>query len=172
MLWQLFSTFAFISLFGFGGGYGFLPLIEEQVIHQHGWLTNAEFMDMLAVAEGTPGPMAINTATYTGFKMAGVPGAFAATFGLILPTFFIIILLSLLLKKNRDNPFIRNAFAGMRPVISALIIATAVKLAISDIQTIWQVLIAIVIFALTMKTKIHPAILLIGLGLLGLVVPF
>ena len=110
--------------------------------------------------------------TYTGFKMAGVPGAFAATFGLILPTFFIIILLSLLLKKNRDNPFIRNAFAGMRPVISALIIATAVKLAISDIQTIWQVLIAIVIFALTMKTKIHPAILLIGLGLLGLVVPF
>lgn len=171
LLFELFGAFAFISCFGFGGGYGFLPLIQQQIIDRHGWLTITEFADVMAIAEGTPGPIAINTATYVGYKLAGLPGAFSATLGLVLPTFFLILLLSSLFLKNKEKPLVKYAFSGMRPIIAAMIIGTAVKMGLGNIHTLLQLLSAALILILSLKTSIHPALLLLGMGALGLFIP-
>ncbi len=172
ILAQLFLTFAFISCFGFGGGYGFLPLIQQQIIDAHGWMTINEFTDMIAIAESTPGPIAINTATYVGFKMAGIPGAFLATMGLVLPTFFLILLLSALFLKHKEKPLIKNAFLGMAPVIAAMITGTALKMGLSNINSLLQLSAALIVLILAAKSKIHPAFLLLGMGIIGLFIPF
>ena len=91
ILLQLFLTFVFIGILNFGGGYAMIAFIQNQVVDVHGWLTLQEYTDMLAISQSTPGPVAVNTATYTGFKIGGLPGALLATFGLVVPAYFIIL---------------------------------------------------------------------------------
>ena len=89
-LWQLFATLFKIGLFTFGGGYAMFPLLERELVEKKGWIEKEEFIDMVAIAESTPGPVAINTATFVGFRRAGIPGSLAATLGVCLPSFLII----------------------------------------------------------------------------------
>jgi len=128
ILWQLFLSYLKIGFFGFGGGYAMLSLIQNEVVVQHAWMTNAEFADIVAVSQITPGPIAINCATYTGYKQRGVPGAIVATAAMVLPSFLIILLISLFFEQLLRYEIVVKAFAGIRVAVAILIIQAAVKM--------------------------------------------
>ena len=121
-LLQLFLTFLKIGAFTFGGGYAMLPLIRREVCENKKWLTDEELLTVTAVAESTPGPIAVNAATFVGRRVAGFPGAALATFGVVLPAFLIVSLLSLLPKSWRALPAVQYAFFGLRAGVAALIL--------------------------------------------------
>lgn len=168
MLWELFFTFAFIGAFSFGGGYGMLPLIQEEVVYIHQWLSVVEFADILAVAEMTPGPVAINTATYVGYKMGGFWGSATATLGVITPSFLIILSLTGIVLKNKNNPYFQGAFQSLRPVVVALVTGAALLLGKDILGDYTSLLLAAAALALTMLTKIHPVLLVVSFGFLGI----
>ena len=119
---DLFLTFAKIGLFTFGGGYAMLPLIEREAVENKGWITGTELLDVVAIAESTPGPLAINAATYIGKKVGGVTGAVFATLGVVLPSFFIIVAVSYFLEAFQHLKVIQYAFWGIRAGVLALIL--------------------------------------------------
>ena len=123
MLLKLFITFFKIGLFTFGGGYAMISLIEREVIEKKRWIEKKDFLDMLVLAQSTPGPIAVNTAVFVGYKMAGVVGAVATTLGTVLPSFIVILLLALFFAEVRDNRYVDAAFRAMRPAVVALIVA-------------------------------------------------
>ena len=125
---DLFFTFFRIGLFTFGGGYAMIALLENEFIARRGWLEQDEFLDMVAIAESTPGPIAINCATYTGYKRAGFPGALAATLGMIVPSFLVIFLISLFLDNFLEIKIIANAFRGIQIGVGVLILNAAVTM--------------------------------------------
>lgn len=129
-LWfDLFATFARIGLFTFGGGYAMLSIIEDICVAEKGWITHEEMMDITVIAESTPGPIAINCATYTGWKKAGLPGALAATVGMIIPPFLVIYLISLFLDNFLEIRIIANAFRGIKIGIGVLILNAGITMA-------------------------------------------
>ena len=123
MLLKLFTTFFKIGLFSFGGGFAMIPLIQREVIERHKWINSKDFVDMLVLAQSTPGPIAVNTAVFVGYKTAGIAGAVAATLGTILPSFIVILLLALFFAEVRENRYVDAAFRAMRPAVVALIVA-------------------------------------------------
>lgn len=129
---QLFLEFFLIGLFTFGGGYAMIPLIKQIVI-KNLWLTEDLFIDFLAVAESTPGPIAINMATFVGATQGGPFGSIVATIGVVLPAFLIIILIAALLKHLLDNPYVQAFLKGIKPVIFGLILATGIVLFMKSI---------------------------------------
>ncbi len=122
MVLTLFLTFAKIGLFTFGGGYAMISIIENICVEQKKWITHDEMMDVTVIAESTPGPIAINCATYVGYKQRGIPGAIAATFGVVLPSFLIIYLISRFLDHFLEILWIANAFKGIRIAVGILIL--------------------------------------------------
>ncbi|MFA5290398.1 MAG: chromate transporter [Candidatus Izemoplasmatales bacterium] len=128
MLLHLFWTFFKIGLFTFGGGYAMIPLIQRQAIDRFHWIDHEEFLDIIAIAESTPGPIAINTATYIGYRQKGVLGALMATLGVVLPSVVIIFLISLFLVQFKENPYIDYAFKGIRVGVSILVLNAGIKL--------------------------------------------
>lgn len=129
---QLFLEFFKIGLFCFGGAFGMIPLIEETVINR-GWLTEAEFFNLLGVCESTPGPIAVNTATYVGSVMGGPFGSIAATLGVVLPSFLIILLIAAVLKNLTNNKYFKGFMRGVKPVVVALILSTGSMLLLKAI---------------------------------------
>lgn len=150
--WQLFFEFFKIGLFCFGGAFGMIPLIQETVF-AHQWLSEAEFMNLIGVCESTPGPIAVNTATFIGSVQGGFFGSVCATLGVVLPSFLIILLIAAVLKKCTQNPYFKSFMKGVRPIIAALILSTGLTLLWStlgisitgEIAADW---ISVVIFAL------------------------
>lgn len=125
---DLFLTFARIGAFTFGGGYAMLPLLDHEVVEKKGWITEDELTEMTVIAESTPGPIAINCATYTGQNAAGLKGAAAATVGMVLPSFFIILLVSYFLENLLSYPAVEHAFRGIRIAVSLVITQAALKM--------------------------------------------
>ena len=123
----LFLEFFKIGLFCFGGAFGMLPLIEETVV-SHGWLTESAFYDFVGVCESTPGPIAVNVATYIGSLKGGFLGSLCATLGTVLPSFLIILLIASVLKNFTENKFFKGFIKGVQPVVIALILSTGVTL--------------------------------------------
>lgn len=117
----LLTTFLKIGAFTFGGGYAMIPLIQQEVVEHRCWLTQDDLLDVIAIAESTPGPIAINAATFVGVRVAGVAGACAATLGVVLPSFLIILGLSFVLKQFQAIPAVQYAFRGIRAGVLALI---------------------------------------------------
>lgn len=128
MLIELFWSFVQVGLFSVGGGYAAIPLIQSQVVELHGWLSMATFTDLVTIAEMTPGPIAINSATFVGLRMAGVPGAVAATLGCILPSCLLVSLLALLYRRYRQLDAVQGVMAALRPVVVALIASAGVSI--------------------------------------------
>ena len=124
----LFLTFLKIGAFTFGGGYAMIPLIEEETVKRRKWIADEDILDIVAVAESTPGPIAINAATFVGYKVAGVMGALLATCGVVLPSFFIILAVAVVLQKFADFPVVQHAFVGVRAGVLALIIKAMVTM--------------------------------------------
>ena len=126
-LLMLFLEFLKIGLFTFGGGYAMIPLIKEAVL-KHGWMDEAQFLNMIGISEVTPGPIAINMATYVGSTQAGFIGSLLCTIGVVLPAFTIMLLISLLLKKYMKNKYVQSALNGIKFVAVALIAASALTI--------------------------------------------
>ena len=128
LLIELFLTFAKIGAFTFGGGYAMLALLDHTCVEKKKWLTSEEFSDLTVIAESTPGPIAINCSTYAGYKKAGIPGAVFATLGMVLPSFVILLLISLFFENILAYPIITNAFRGIRVAVSLLIMRAGLKM--------------------------------------------
>ena len=130
ILLELFLTFFEIGALTFGGGYAMIPFVREQVL-AHGWLTEEELLNMIAVSESTPGPIAVNMATFVGSEQAGILGSAAATLGVVLPSFIIILIISALLKNFLKYNGVKAFLSGVRPCVVALILGTAITLFLS-----------------------------------------
>lgn len=128
ILFDLFLTFAKIGLFTFGGGYAMISLIENSCVEKKGWITHDEMMNVTVMAESTPGPIAINCATFVGYKQKGLIGAIAATIGLVLPSFCIIFLISMFLDNFLEIAWIAHAFMGIKIAVGILILDAAIKM--------------------------------------------
>lgn len=128
LLGTLFLRFFKTGLFTFGGGYAMIALLESEFIDRQKWLSKEEFLDMVALAESTPGPIAINSATYIGYKVAGVPGAAAATLGVCLPSLLIIYLISLFFDRFLALPYVAYAFRGIQVCVTYLILSAGLKM--------------------------------------------
>ncbi len=130
ILLELFLTFFEIGALTFGGGYAMIPFVREQVL-SHGWLTEEELLNMIAVSESTPGPIAVNMATFVGSEQAGIWGSAAATLGVVLPSFIIILIISALLKNFLKYNGVKAFLSGVRPCVVSLILGTATTLFLS-----------------------------------------
>lgn len=125
---SLFLAFFKIGLFTFGGGYAMIAIIERELVEKKKWLEHEEYMDVVAIAESTPGPIAINSATYIGYKIGGVIGSFFATLGVVLPSFIIIVLISLFYDKFIKIQFVKYAFNGIQACVAYLILSAGLKM--------------------------------------------
>lgn len=125
---QLLWSFLQVGLFSIGGGYAAMPLIQNQVVTSHAWLTMREFTDLITIAEMTPGPIAVNSATFVGIRIAGVPGALMATLGCIFPSCIIVSLLSLVYRKYKGLPMLDGVLKCLRPVVVALILSAGLSI--------------------------------------------
>ncbi len=128
ILLQLFFSYLKIGFFGFGGGYAMLSLIQNEVVVRNGWLTGAEFADIVAVSQITPGPIAINSATYIGYAVAGIWGSIVATFAVCLPAMTLMILITRFFLKLHDNKYLTGVITGMKPVVIGMILSAALLL--------------------------------------------
>ena len=125
---QLFWSFLQIGLFSIGGGYAAMPLIQAQVVQNHAWLNMSEFTDLITIAEMTPGPIAVNSATFVGIRIAGIPGALVATFGCILPSLFIVSLLTFIYYRYKKLSVLQSVLASLRPAVVALIASAGISI--------------------------------------------
>ena len=128
ILLDLFLTFAKIGLFTFGGGYAMIAIIENNCVERKKWITHDEMMNVTVIAESTPGPIAINCATFTGYKKAGFTGALAATLGMIIPSFVVVYLISMFLDNFLELTIIANAFKGIKIAVGILILDAAITM--------------------------------------------
>ncbi len=169
ILLDLFISFFKIGAFSFGGGYAMLPYIEDVVIYEHGWLNAKEYIDILAISEITPGPIAINSATFIGFKIAGVLGSLVSTIGVVLPSFIVISLIFYVLSKFENNKVVEWIFQGIRPLVAGLILAAFISVFNNTIADIKAVFISILVFILVYIKKINPILCILIAGLLGII---
>ena len=128
---ELFWSFLQIGLFSFGGGYAAMPLIQGQVVTDHGWLSMTEFTDLITISQMTPGPIAINSATFVGIKIAGIPGALVATIGCILPSCIIVTLVAKLYLKYRNMAVLQGILNSLRPAVVAMIASAGISILIT-----------------------------------------
>lgn len=169
LLWEIFVTFLKIGPVTFGGGYAMIPLIEREVVTKKKWVKTEDVTDVFAVAESVPGAIAINSATFIGYRIAGPLGAIVAMAGVLIPTFLIITALSIFYLYFNNNPRMEAAFEGIRPAIVALITFAGYKIgqmAIIDKTTLVTACIAIVALLIF---PIHPAIMILGGAVIGIV---
>ena len=168
VLLKLFSAFSRIGFFAFGGAYSFLPLIEREVVENHHWLDRPEFLEVLGITKVVPGAISVKFATYTGYTVAGVPGAVVANFANLLPAVLFIMLASLVYSKYKNVPFIKAGLEMVQYAIFAMIIAVAIQLIDkSQIFQLKYLFVIIASFALFFLTKLHPAFVIIAAGLFG-----
>ncbi len=169
--WQLFYVYTKIGLFGFGGGYAMLSLIQHEVVDKYHWLSLAEFTDVIAISQMTPGPIGINSATYIGYTVTGnVWGAVLATVAVSLPSFLMVLAISMFFVKFRQNRYISAAFTGLRPMTIGLIAAAALVLMNGDNFIDYKsILIFAATFVFSWRFNIHPILMICLAGLAGLV---
>lgn len=168
LLWNLFFTFSKISPVSFGGGYAMVPLLERSVTEKNKWVKREEITDMLVMAQTVPGSIAVNTATFIGYKLVGIPGAIVATLGIVTPTFLIVLAFAALFLSFKDHPFIEAAFMGIRPAVIALIAYAAVEIGKTSIFNFGTAILALAALLIFLFAPIHPIFVLIIGGMLGI----
>ena len=165
----LFITFFKIGLFTFGGGYAMIPLIQKEAVQRYGWLTDDEVLEIIAVAESTPGPIAVNSATFTGFKTAGFWGAFLATAGVVLPSFAVITAISAVLDKFGSLRLVSLAFGGIRAGVLALILKALFSMYRQCPKGAPEYFIMALAFVLCAVLGVNAAIVIVICAVLGIV---
>ena len=168
-LWSLFCTFFRIGAFTFGGGYAMIPLIQKETVENKGWITDEDILEIIAIAESTPGPIAINSATFVGYRTCGVLGAACATLGVVLPSFMIILAISYVLREFQELKAVQYAFNGIRAGVLALLFKAlwsmyqkAPKNWVSDV-------VMAAAFVLTAFLDINVLFVIVGCAVFGLV---
>lgn len=167
--WRLFKAFFKIGAFTFGGGYAMIPLIHREVVEAQGWISDEDMVDLLAISESTPGPLAVNAATFIGYKVAGVGGAAFATLGVALPSVLIISLIAQFYDSFRQNRYVAYAFEGIRVGVVVLIVNAVLKLSKSSIVDAFCVALMAVAFIVAVVTNVNVILILLCGGLCGLV---
>ncbi len=165
----IFISFLKIGAFTFGGGYAMIPLIQKEVVEKHKWITDEDILEIVAIAESTPGPIAINTATFVGFRTCGFLGAFAATFGVVLPSFVIILIISSILNEFEDLRGVQFAFNGIRAGVLALIIKALYSMYKQCPKNPSAYVVMAAAFILTAFLNINVLIVIIGCAIFGLI---
>lgn len=173
LLWQLFTVFFKIGLFTFGGGYAMLSIIEDACVDRRGWITGEEMDELVVVAESTPGPVAINCATFVGARQAGLLGAVCATLGMILPSFFVILAVSRFLDRFLELPVVANAFRGVKLAVCVLILDAGRRLWLRMPKKPLPICLLLSALALSLAAslfslRISSLVLLLGAGALSL----
>lgn len=171
ILLKLFLSFLKVGLLAVGGAYSFLPLLEREVVQYHQWLDKPEFLEVLAIVKIFPGAISIKFATYTGYKVAGVPGAIVANIGNLLAPVLLILLATYFYSKYKDLPIIETAFTMVQYAIFAMIIAVAIQLVdknhVLELKYLSVIAISFVLFTFT---KVHPAFIILGAAAFGAVI--
>lgn len=180
ILVDLFLSFVQVGLFSFGGGMASIPLIQEQVVSSTNWLTLTEFTDLITIAQMTPGPIAINCATFVGIQIAGIPGAIVATIGCVLPSCIIVSILAWAYVKYKDSFILQGALEGLRPAVVALIAAAGLSIlllalfgegvtsySVENIDLVSFVLFSISFAVLKIWRKTDPIKVMLGCGIIG-----
>ncbi|HBI73171.1 MAG TPA: chromate transporter [Lachnospiraceae bacterium] len=178
---KLFFSFFQVGLFSIGGGYAAMPLIQQQIVELNHWLTMTEFTDLITIAEMTPGPIAINSATFVGTRIAGLGGALIATLGCVLPSFIIVLTLAKLYYKYKNLSIVQGILGGLRPVVVAMIASAGLSILITafwgegGITAFLDInYIAVGLFALSLvvlkKFKTNPIYVMLGCGVIGMIV--
>ena len=171
-LWSLFITFAKVGVMTFGGGYAMLPILEREVVTNHGWATSEEMLDYYAIGQCTPGVIAVNVATFIGNRKRGIAGGIVATLGVIFPSLLIILSLASVLQLFQDNVYVQKAFGGIRIVVCALIASTVIKLAKKTIRSIIAAVITIATLCLELFLGVSPVIIVASVIVFGLIMYF
>ena len=168
-LWKIFAAFFKIGAFTFGGGLAMIPLIQKEAVEKHGWVTDDDILEIVAIAESTPGPIAINAATFVGYRAAGVIGSACATFGTVLPSFVIILAISAVLREFQELQAVQYAFWGIRAGVLALLIK-ALWTMYKKSPKGWPAYVAMAAaFILTAFVDVHILVVIIGCAVFGLV---
>ncbi|MDO5488957.1 MAG: chromate transporter [Bacteroidaceae bacterium] len=183
---KIFWTFFKIGLFGFGGGYAMISMIQAEVVSNHGWMTNGEFTDIVAISQSTPGPIGINSATYVGYtsvvnagysSLWGALGSLIATFAVVLPSLILMLAISRFFMKYKNHPSVEYTFMGLRPAVVGLLAAAALLLMNAENfsapgENPWQFFISVGLFLFAfigqMVYKMNPVLLLVLCGISGL----
>ena len=168
-LWSLFCTFFKIGAFTFGGGYAMIPLIQKEAVEKKGWVTDDDILEIIAIAESTPGPIAINSATFVGYRAAGVFGSFCATFGVVLPSFVVILLISYILRGFQDIAAVQYAFNGIRAGVLALLFKALWGMYKKSPKGWAAYVVMAGSFVLTAFLDVHVLLVIIGCALFGLI---
>ncbi len=168
-LLPLFLTFLKIGAFTFGGGYAMIPLIQKEVVDNKKWITEQDILDIIAIAESTPGPIAINSATFIGYRVAGFFGSFFATLGVVLPSFLIIIILSFVIRQFEALEAVKYAFMGIRAGVLALIAKALVNMYRQCKKGIVSYIVIFFAFTVTVFTNVNILYVIIACALIGLV---
>lgn len=171
-LWSLFCAFARIGVLTFGGGVAMLPMLEKECIEKHQWATEDEMIDYFAIGQCTPGVIAVNTATFIGYKTRGNLGGIMATLGVIFPSFVIITAMASVLKIFQDNPYVVRAFAGIRVAVCALMLSAVLKLAKKAVTNVPTSLLVVASFLLQVLLGVSPIFIVIGGIAIGVAVYF
>ena len=166
-LLDLFLTFARIGGLTFGGGYAMLPMLQKEVVEKRNWVSEEEIMDYYALGQCTPGIIAVNVATFIGYKNKGVAGAIASTAGVIAPSVVIITIIAAFLQNFADLPLVQNAFGGIRVCVGVLVLNAVQKLWKKGVIDKATLLICLAVFAGTMLLDVSPVVFVIGAGLVG-----
>ena len=168
-VFKIFAAFFKIGAFTFGGGYAMIPLIQKEAVEKHGWVSDDDILEIIAIAESTPGPIAINSATFVGYRAAGVLGSMCATLGVVLPSFVIILALSAVLQQFQEVLAVQYAFNGIRAGVLALLIKSLWTMYKKSPKG-WPAYVCMAAaFILTAVLDVHILVVIIGCGLFGYV---
>ncbi len=157
-LLQLFLAFARVGVMTFGGGYAMIPILEREIVDRQGWASSEELMDYYAVGQCTPGVIAVNTATFVGYSVAGVPGGIAATLGVVFPSLVIITVIAGILTNFADIPAVKSAFAGIRVCVCVLIFNAVLKLFKSAVKDKAALFLCLFVFILSVFLPLSPVV--------------
>ncbi len=166
---KLFFAFFRIGASTFGGGYAMLPMLEREIVVKNKWATMDEIMDYFAIGQCTPGIIAVNTATFIGYKQKKVPGGIIATLGVVCPSVIIISLIATILHGISDNPIVKHAFTGISVAVCAILLQAIIKLSKSGVKDIFTLIVALCSLCLSLFLKLSPIIIVILAGIAGIV---
>ncbi|MBB6715414.1 chromate transporter [Clostridium gasigenes] len=169
IIFKLFFSFLKIGAFSFGGGYAMLPFIQREIVTTNNWISMPEFMDIIGISQMTPGPIAINSATFVGYKIQGVCGSLAATLGVITTSFILVSIISKVLAKFKNSVVVKSALLGMRPVLIGLILSAFLGLAKESYLDFKSIVITIIIGGLLLTKKVHPILVIVIAAILGVI---
>ncbi len=164
---RLFAAFAKVGVLTFGGGYAMIPMLEREIVDRHGWATSEELMDYYAVGQCTPGVIAVNTATFIGYKVAGNLGGIVATLGVVFPSFVILSLIAGIIQNFADIPAVKSAFAGIRVCVCVLIFNSVVKLWKGAVKDKAALALCLLVFFLSVFFDISPIVFVLFCGTAG-----